>query len=164
VAGVLAIEGLEVRTADATSLDGMAVEVFEVESRFGSSVPWERVVATLDAALEGRLALEARLSDRMRTYAPKATRPDLPPPTVHFDDAASTSATVVEVHARDQIGVLYRLARAFADFDLDVRTAKIQTLGEVIVDAFYLTRTDGSLVTDPAVRRELERALLHAVN
>jgi [protein-PII] uridylyltransferase len=164
VAGVLAIEGLEVRTADATALDGMALEVFEVESRFGSTIPWDRVVASLEAALDGRLAIEARLAARMRTYAPKAIRPDLPPPTVHFADAASSSATVVEVHARDQIGVLYRLARAFADFDLDVRTAKIQTLGEVIIDAFYLTRADGSLITDPVLRRELERALLHAVD
>jgi [protein-PII] uridylyltransferase len=163
VAGVLAIEGLEVRAADATSVDGMALEVFSVEPRFGTAVPWPRVTERLDAALAGRLAIEARVAERMDTYAPKAPRPDLPPPTVRFDDAASTVATVVEVYARDHIGVLYRLSRAFAEFDLDVRTAKIQTLGDVIVDSFYLTHTDGTLVTDPQVRAELERSLLHAV-
>jgi [protein-PII] uridylyltransferase len=163
VAGVLAIAGLEVRAADATSLDGMAVEVFHVSSRFGTMLPWDRVVGSLEAALSGRLAIEARLADRVRAYAPQASRPDLPPPAVRFDDAASTVATVVEVHARDRIGVLYRVSRAFAEFDLDVRTAKIQTLGDLIVDAFYVTTADGSLVTDPDVRAELERSLLHAV-
>jgi len=163
VAGVLAIAGLEVRAADATSIDGMAVEVFRVSSKFGSVVPWDRVTSSLQAALAGRLAIEARLADRVRTYAPKASRPDLPPPAIRFDDAASAVATVVEVHARDRIGVLYRVSRAFAEFDLDVRTAKVQTLGELIVDAFYITHTDGSLVTDPELRAELERSLLHAV-
>lgn len=163
VAGVLAIEGLEVRAADAASVDGMALEVFQVTSRFGSVVPWDRVQRSLEAALTGRLAIEARLADRVRAYAPRASRPDLPPPSVRFDDAASAAATVVEVYARDRIGVLYRVLRAFAEFDLDVRTAKVQTLGELIVDAFYVTHADGSLVADPIVRTELERALLHAV-
>lgn len=163
VAGVLAIEGLEVRAADAASDGGMAVEVFHVTSRFGSMVAWDRIVGALEAALDGRLAIEARLAERVRTYAPKASRPDLPPPAVRFDDAASRTATVVEVHARDRIGALYRVSRAFAEFDLDVRTAKVQTLGELIVDAFYVTHADGSLITDDALRRELERSLLHAV-
>ena len=55
------------------------------------------------------------------------------------------------------------MSRAFAEFDLDVRTAKIQTMGDLIVDAFYVTHTDGSLLTDPDLRAELERSLLHAV-
>ncbi len=163
VSGVLAIEGLEVRAADATSVDGMALEIFQVTSRFGSLIPWDRITDSLHAALEGRMAIEARLAARVRAYAPKASRPDLPPPAVRFDDAASTTATVVEVHARDRIGVLYKVSRAFAEFDLDVRTAKIQTMGDLIVDAFYVTHTDGSLLTDPGLRTELERSLLHAV-
>jgi [protein-PII] uridylyltransferase len=163
VSGVLAIEGLEVRAADATSVDGMALEIFQVTSRFGSLIPWDRITDSLHAALEGRMAIEARLAARVRAYAPKASRPDLPPPAVRFDDAASTTATVVEVHARDRIGVLYKVSRAFAEFDLDVRTAKIQTMGDLIVDAFYVTHTDGSLLTDPDLRTELERSLLHAV-
>ena len=79
-----------------------------------------------------------------------------------LDEAGADTATVVEVHAHDRIGALYRVARVFAEFDLDVRTAKIQTLGEVIVDAFYVTHADGSLIDDRDLREELERSLLHA--
>ena len=164
VAGVLAIHGLEVRSADAASVGDMALEVFSVTSRFGPMIAWERVTTHLHEALSGRLAIEARLAERVRAYAPKASRPDLPPPAVRFDDRASTTATVVEVQARDRIGLLYRVTRAFAEFDLDVRTAKVQTLGELVVDAFYITTADGALVTDHAVRKELERSLLHAVS
>ena len=158
------LDGLEVRSADVASVDDMALEVFAVTSRFGPTIAWDRIVEHLHAALSGRLAIEARLAERVRTYGAKASRIDLPPPAVRFDDQASRSATVVEVYAPDSIGLLYRLTRAFAEFDLDVRTAKIQTMGDLIVDAFYVTHTDGSLLTDPDLRAELERSLLHAVS
>ncbi len=163
VAGSLALHGLEVRAADAAGQDGMAIEVFQVASRLAPSVDWDRVRTNVRAGIEGRLAIEARLAERVRTYSRRATAPSPPPPSVRFDDAASRTATVVEVQAPDHIGLLYRVLRAFAEFDLDVRVAKIQTLGDLVVDAFYVTTADGALVEDPEVRRELERALLHAV-
>ncbi|QXC59123.1 [protein-PII] uridylyltransferase [Aquihabitans sp. G128] len=164
VAGALALHGLEVRSADAAAEDGMAVEQFRVTSRFGSSVPWDRVTLQVRAALGQRLAIEARLADRISTYSSKNLGPRLPPPVVQFDDAASLTATVIEVHAPDRMGLLYRVTRAFAEFDIDVRVAKVQTLGDLVVDAFYVTHTDGTLVTDEVLRGELERALLHAVS
>ena len=163
VAGVLAIHGLQVRSADAASADGMAIEQFRVSSPTGTTIPWDRVVPQLDAAIAERLAIEARLADRVRTYRDREPSVRLPPPTVRFDDAASRVATVVEIHAPDRTGLLYRVTRTFADFGIDVTVAKVQTLGDVVVDAFYLQHPDGSLVTDPALRRELERAVLHAV-
>jgi [protein-PII] uridylyltransferase len=164
VAGVLALHGLEVRTADVASLDGMALERFQVTSPFASMIPWERVTAHIDAALDDRLAIEARLAERVRTYARRSGGHGAPPPVVRFDDTSSNTATIVEVYAPDRIGLLYRVLRAFAEFGLDVRVAKVQTLADLVIDAFYVTHADGSLVTDPDVRAELERALLHAVS
>jgi [protein-PII] uridylyltransferase len=162
VAGVLAIEGLEVRAADATSVDGMAIEVFQVSVALrrrwcgGTGSPARSRARSRPARHRGS---PRRAHPHLR---PKASRPDLPPPAVRFDDAASATATVVEVHARDRVGVLYRVLRAFAELELDVRTAKIQTLGELIVDAFYVTTADGDLSTDPKLRAELERCSLLA--
>ena len=163
VSGVLALHGLEVRSADAASEDGMAIEQFRVTSRFSSVIPWDRVVDHVHDALDERLAIEARLADRIRTYQARTLTPRLPPPVVRFDDAASTTATVVEVHAPDRMGLLFRVSKAFAELGIDVRVAKVQTLGDLVVDAFYITHPDGSMVTDPEIRSELERALLHAV-
>ncbi|MCU1498777.1 MAG: glnD [Acidimicrobiales bacterium] len=164
VAGALALHGLEVRSADATAEGGMALEQFRVTSRFGSSVPWERVIPQVRLALAQQLAIEARMAERISTYASKNPGARLPPPVVRFDDAASRTATVIEVHGPDRIGLLYRVTRAFAEFGIDVRLAKVQTLGDLAVDAFYVTHADGSLVSDQALRAELERALLHAVS
>ena len=77
------------------------------------------------------------------------------------DNGASRDATVVEVHAPDSVGVLYRITRALAELDLDIVFAKVQTLGEQVVDAFYLRDSVGRKVEDPALLVEIERDLLH---
>ena len=59
----------------------------------------------------------------------------------------------MEVHAPDGVGVLYRITRALADFDLDIRTAKVQTQGASVVDAFYVLDADGNRLTDPHAPR-----------
>ena len=165
VAGTLALHGLDVRSAAAAGEDGMAVEVFEVERAFDAPPDWDRLRQDVGRAVTGRLSLEARLAQRARAYAGRrraaAARPA--EPRVLFDDDASATATVVEVRAPDGIGVLYRITRALADCDLDVRTAKVSTLGHEVVDSFYVTDAAGEKLTDPEHRREVELAVLDAL-
>jgi [protein-PII] uridylyltransferase len=82
---------------------------------------------------------------------------------VTFDNAASTSATVMDVHTVDRVGVLYRVTRAMAELDLDIRSARVQTLGPEVVDSFYVRDDQGQKVTGHDCLREIERAVLHAV-
>jgi [protein-PII] uridylyltransferase len=164
VAGVLALHGLDVLRAAAHSTDaGRALAEFRVHDPIRPEVRWSRVLADLELALSGRLALHARLAERARTYG--RNRPRLPEPAarVNFDDHASTTATVIDVHATDGIGVLYRITRALAELDLDIRSAKVQTLGSEVVDSFYVRGAGGAKLTDPHLRGELERAILHSL-
>jgi [protein-PII] uridylyltransferase len=162
VTGVLALNGLGVLDAAVTSIDGMALEVLRVESSFGPTITWEKVVADLESAIEGRLALQARLAERARVYGGRSRPgPIQEPPRVLVDNTASRNATVVEVHAPDSMGVLYRITRALSELDLDIVSAKVQTLGERVVDAFYVRGPSGSKIEDPAMLVEIERALLH---
>ena len=77
------------------------------------------------------------------------------------DNRASRDATVVEVHAPDSIGVLYRITRALAELDVNIVSAKVQTVGDRVVDAFYVRDLAGGKLIDPMVLVEVERALLH---
>ncbi|MCX7619539.1 MAG: [protein-PII] uridylyltransferase [Acidimicrobiales bacterium] len=167
VSGVLALHGFDVLDANAfTSDDGMAVERFRVESSIGPVIPWDRVKRDLELALEGKLALTARLAERARRYSswtPRRVEAGDGRARVTFDNETSATATVVEVHAPDSIGLLYRVTRAIAELDLDIRTAKIQTLGSEVVDAFYVRDRNGAKITDESYLLELERALLHAL-
>ena len=80
---------------------------------------------------------------------------------MRIDNEASSNATVVEVRAPDRVGLLYRITKAIADLGLDIRHARVQTLGPEVVDTFYVRGGEGK-VTDPYHLAELERALLHA--
>ena len=65
---------------------------------------WRAVKADLGRALAHRLAIEARLAERARTYRRRRrTQAAAPgPPSVVFDDEASGNATVIVVRAVDQ--------------------------------------------------------------
>jgi [protein-PII] uridylyltransferase len=125
---------------------------------------WPEVTTDIERAIDGRLAVHARVADRARVYKPKVVMPGLAPPRVSIDNAASSSATVVEISAPDSVGLLYRITRALADLDLNLFTAKVQTLGAVVVDAFYVVDGRGEKITDRDHLREIERAVLYAVN
>ena len=155
VAGVLALHGLDVLDAAATTEGGWALEVFRVQSSFGPTFSWTKVVADVERALAGQLAIRARLAERIRTYGlrgPRSRGHEAIEPEIRFDLDATPGATVVEVHAADALGVLYRIT-----------SAKVQTLGPRVVDSFYVRDGRGAKVTDPAVLAETERALLHAL-
>jgi len=165
VAGVLSLSGLTVLEAAAYSNDeGMALEQFRVRSGFGDQIPWERVVRDLERALDGRLALEARLAERSKAYRRARRLPGLVTHAeVLVDNALSDDATVIEVRAPDGVGVLWRITRALHDLDLDIRSAKIQTIDTDAVDSFYVRDAQGRKVTDHEHLAEVERALLHSL-
>ncbi len=166
IAGVVALHGLDVIAALAhSSDDGRALAEFRVVDPVRGAIAWPRVVADVDLALDGRLALSARVAERRRTYdrpGPVSRRPLVA--TVGFDNAAATTATVIDVETVDRIGVLYRIARALTEMDLDIRSARVQTLGPDVVDSFYVRDDEGKKVTDLPALREIERAVLHALD
>lgn len=165
IAGVMAVSGLDVLDAAAYSNDGMAAAEFVVQSTTGAPVEWVPVVGMVDDALTGRLALSARVARRARTYARYQRRLAASPPRreVNVDNGVSEVATVIDVHAPDTIGLLYRLTQALGEFGLDIRSAKVQTLGPEAVDSFYLCDRYGKKIVDPVVLAELDLALREAM-
>ncbi|MFA5775757.1 MAG: [protein-PII] uridylyltransferase [Ilumatobacteraceae bacterium] len=166
VAGVLTLHGLDVLGAEAHSDEqGMAASEFRVHVDDGDNIDWQPVVVSLERAMRGELALDARLAERAETYRRRrslvASAPA--PASVRFDDNASSNATFLEVRAPDKIGILRGMTKAIADTGLDIRHARIQTLGNEVIDSFYVRTADGKKVTDTFHRLEVERAILHAV-
>ena len=62
------------------------------------------------------------------------------------------------------MGVLWRITRAFHELDLDITSAKIQTLGPAAVDSFYVRDATGAKITDQGYLEEIKRALLFAID
>jgi [protein-PII] uridylyltransferase len=164
VAGVLSLHGVDVVGAQAHSDEqGMAASEFRVHPpRQGFS--WDRVLADLELALRGRLALDARLAERAKAY--QRRRRTAAADVVHqviVHPKASSNATVLEVRAPDSVGILYRITRTMVDMGLDIRHAKVSTLGHEVVDSFYVRDIDGNTIVEPAYLEEIRRALLHVL-
>ena len=156
-AGVLASHRLTVRSANATSVDNIAVTVFDVEPEYGDPPDATLVAADLRRMLQGRLDVEDRLDRRARAARPPGA--SVPAPKVTLVDDASDTATVVEVRAHDAPGLLWRVGRALGDCGLDVRAARVETLGAEVVDVFYVTDSDGK----PLANDDLRRGTVHSV-
>jgi len=164
VAGVLAVHGLDIVSAEAHSDEqGMAASRFHLrgEPRDG----WAVVLRDVENAFAGMFDIDARLRERATTYSRRRWESALgpQPPRIRFDDTGSSNATVVEVHAPDRIGLLRDITQVFAEERLDIRHARIMTLGDNVVDTFYLCESDGRKITDASRRADIERALLAAV-
>ena len=161
VAGVLTLNGLDIVSAAAHTEDGVALSQFTV---LHDEYDAARVENQLLTGTSGRLALEARVDERRNTYARsmKRTSARTLPTTVTFDNQSSQYATIVEVNCRDQVGLLYRIAQAMSEMGIEISTARIQTIGDAIIDAFYITY-ESDKILDEAFLLELERAILYAI-
>jgi [protein-PII] uridylyltransferase len=165
VAGAITALRLEVLAADINTLDdGLVIDHFVVhDPDFAGAPPAERlaeIAAAIRAALQADTAPE--FARRWNPFAPREAPAARLPARVSFDNESSADATIIEVFAHDEPGLLYEVARAIFAAGLSVRAAKIGTHLDQVVDAFHVT-ADGGKLTDAdrlaALRHALERAV-----
>jgi [protein-PII] uridylyltransferase len=190
-AGVLASHRLAVRSVNATSHGAMAVTSFAVAHPYGEPPDAALVSSELRRVLAGELNVADQLDRQEMPGAPARGRdrrgPDpvtkerglepsegsrgvvppgrhqFAPPKVTLVDDASRTATVVEVRAHDAPGLLWRIGRALGECGLDVRAARVETLGGEAVDVFYVVGGDGLPVTDATTRGQIAARVLAAL-
>jgi [protein-PII] uridylyltransferase len=85
------------------------------------------------------------------------------PPTVDVYHEISMQRTIVEVQARDQIGLLYRLAKSIFDHGFDITFARIGTERGVAIDTFYIESANHEPVEDTDRLRALRSALAEVI-
>jgi [protein-PII] uridylyltransferase len=171
LAGTLTAHGVDVLSVDVyTRADGLAIDTFhvaELASPHRSLRPerQQRVGAALLEAAAGRLdvaaalrAWRARLPRSARRHLGRAARP----PRVRFDQQASAVATVVEVRAPDQPGLVYAITRVLAELGLDITFARVATAKALALDVFYVRDAAGRKLGPEAAAR-VETALLDAL-
>ena len=166
VAGALSLCGLDVLEAVAHTDFGMVLAVFRVSPSTTREIDWDSVCIFVQDSVRGRVAIAARLSERMKTYALQSSQkfPDRVVGTdVKIDNETSSTATVVEVSALNGMGLLYQITRALSSLDLNILSAKVQTLGADVVDSFYVLDNEGKKIVDQAHAEEIREAVRHAI-
>jgi [protein-PII] uridylyltransferase len=161
VTAVLALHGFDIRGASAYGdASGMALEVYRGVDTFEriDAAGRQAIAADVASAIGGTFPVRRKLDERIRRYR----RSHSADATVHvsFDLDASSAATVCEVHAPDDVGLLARIAAVFVDLEIDVSAALVSTLGERVVDVFYVQDAHGAKLTEPLALERLRATIV----
>jgi [protein-PII] uridylyltransferase len=162
-ASVVALDQLNLSVFDAnihTADHGMCFNIFVVLDEAGSPIGTselhqadqvaQRLIADLSHP-EGFKAIARR-------RVPRAFKQLLRPTEVHItnSDPGHSELTVV---AADRPGLLARIGQLLAEFNIDVLSARITTLGERVEDGFSIRGPDGLAIVDSEKIYTLENTL-----
>ncbi len=171
VAGVFALHGIDIRSADISSVGGTAIDSFVVEMRIGDWPDWNGIAVEIGKALKGELPLNDMILAREQVYNSAFAKRSIldgcgaEETRVEIDTEASAAYSVLEVHTSDSIGLLYRLTRVLFDFGMDIARARVSTIGNQVVDAFYIGNEQlKAAMQGNSLKDHLENALLEAAS
>jgi [protein-PII] uridylyltransferase len=145
---------------------GMVVYSFRLSSiyptRLADPASWEKLRKDLLAVSQGALSAETLLERRRNArVGPKPADSVFNDPAIKVEQRTSETHTIVDVHVKDDVGLLSRVCRAISDFRCEIGFASINTMGDVAVDVFYVQR-EGKKLTDEdadALREHIIQAL-----
>ena len=150
-----------------THPDGYAIDIFTVcdarHRRPLTTRQCEEIASILKAVVIDGAEVQGFV-DRARKRIFALLQPHMPVPTrVTFDNEASRAHTVIEVETGDRTGLLYDIARAMADQDTDIFTARIVTDARRVRDSFYVTQAGGK-IQETAAQSALRKAIHAAIH
>ena len=85
------------------------------------------------------------------------------PPSVEVYHELAMQRTIVDIQAHDQIGLLYRLAKAIYDHGFDITFARVNTERSVALDTFYIESANHEAVEDTGRLHALRDALAKVI-
>ena len=164
IAGVLAVWGMNIITADAFSnAHGIVVDSFRFTDSFKTlemnPSERERLVQNLHDAIADPAVAEKMIANRKRSRR-RAPLVDVKT-SVAFDTESSSHSTVLQVIAQDLPGLLYAISTTLGEARANIEVAVIDTEGDTAIDVFYLTR-DGD-VLERAELQGLQAKLVAAI-
>ena len=176
LAGAISVAGLSILGGKVISrTDHIAIDTFYVvepgRGPVQSASAQEKFARTIEEALVDNRDLLPDIQAQARKFA--ATRylststgealQSSFPPTVDVYHELAMERTIVEIQARDQIGLLYRLAKTISDHGFDITFARIGTERGVAIDTFYIEPADHVPVESPERLQALQVSLNEAI-
>jgi [protein-PII] uridylyltransferase len=114
----------------------------------------------LEDILAGKVSLRDLLAKRKESNGIKQKVIPRVPQEVRVNNEDSDFYTIVEVMGEDRLGILYEITQALTDHGCDIHFARISTLGNRIVDVFYVQDEWGEKIREKNRTDQLKRTIL----
>jgi [protein-PII] uridylyltransferase len=164
IAGVLTLNNINILDVQAyTWRNHIALDIFKVEpppEQIFEEERWTRAEKHLIAALSGEMDLAGELAKRGLPDKKSDGYISIRPNRVVIDNETSSFFTIIEVFAYDFRGLLYLISDAISRCGLNIRTAKIATKVDQVVDVFYVKDENDGKVDNAERVAEIQSAIL----
>jgi len=168
ICGVMTLNQLEVVNAQIfTWSDSTVVDMIDVrptETFDFEECDWQAISEDLNRAVNHRLGLGYRLYEKLKnSYGRRRDLIGSHEYRVEIDNQGSDDFTIIEVHAGDLPGQLYRITQTLADFGINIHKAFIATEVGQLIDVFYILDKNGEKLEKGEFRKEVVNGLMHAI-
>jgi [protein-PII] uridylyltransferase len=113
----------------------------------------------LEEILGEKVSLKDLLSKRKELNGIKQKVMPRVPQEVKINNVDSDFYTIVEVTGEDRLGILYEVTQALTEHGCDIHFARISTLGNRIVDVFYVQDEWGEKIKEKNRTDQLKRSV-----
>ena len=159
-AATIAAQNLSILRAQVyTARNGIMIDTFQITDDEGAITAYDEVWRTVEADLRDVLTGRKQPPEAKASLYGRTVPGDVAP-SVTFDNETSAALTIIDITARDRIGLLYRIARTLYDLNIDIASAKISTEGIRAMDSFYISDLLREKIKDPERLSRIREALL----
>jgi len=147
-----------------TWANGVALDTFKVEDATGDMERrLQRFKGDLASVLDGTATVRNLLLKRENPSTIQKKIIPRVPTEVKVNNQDSDFFTIIEIAGEDRLGILYDITQALTDHGCDIHFARISTLGNRIVDVFYIQDKWGEKVEEKDRIDLLKQTLLKRV-
>jgi [protein-PII] uridylyltransferase len=142
--------------------NGVALDTFEVEDTTGEvEKRLHQFNRDLTEILEGKATLKTLLTQRNESkWVHRKVLPKVPV-EVKVNNQDSDFFTIIEIVGEDRLGILFEMTQALTDHGCNIYFARISTLGNRIVDVFYVQNEWGEKIVESEKANHLKQLLLN---
>ena len=141
--------------------NGIALDTFWVEdATHDLERRLQHFKKDLGEILSGKVSLSVLLSKDKKSNGIKQKIVPRVPEEVKVDNQDSDFYTIVEVIGEDWLGILYDMTQGLTDHGCNIHFARISTLGNRIVDVFYVQDQWGEKIVEMNRIDQLKRTIL----
>lgn len=144
-----------------TTTDGQALDTFQIVHRSSEGEHYRDVLKRIEADLGAQLETQSALPAPQKVRVSRHLRHFPIPVTVEVGEPEQQDMRPLSVVAGDRPGLLYRISRVLLELEIDLRGARINTLGERAEDVFLVA---GKLLESAQGRKDLEQKISLALD